>query len=287
METKMNKFFASASVAAIILGFGSAAQAQTLSNTIGQPVIDQMSQFENGNWINRAINTAAIDGSVNIIGIPNIEESSSISGAIDVGLGAGIDLEGSGIDITNPLAGAIELGVDVNAHLKANVSIEETSKVGGAIVKSTDVIKTVAAGAVNTGHIATAVSAASDSSSTTANISLSDLKYVNGEVSQASASTSNTAAEALAAEGTFASLGNLSVGISQTVASSSSGPAMGVYAVNEAFNNADINGSVNILSNGTDLAGISTVAAGAVNTGTISLGFDGAALNSAINGGGN
>ncbi|HHV68569.1 hypothetical protein L614_004200000070 [Ochrobactrum sp. J50] len=283
----MNKFFASASVAAIILGFGSAAQAQTLSNTIGQPVIDQMSQFENGNWINRAINTAAIDGSVNIIGIPNIEESSSISGAIDVGLGAGIDLEGSGIDITNPLAGAIELGVDVNAHLKANVSIEETSKVGGAIVKSTDVIKTVAAGAVNTGHIATAVSAASDSSSTTANISLSDLKYVNGEVSQASASTSNTAAEALAAEGTFASLGNLSVGISQTVASSSSGPAMGVYAVNEAFNNADINGSVNILSNGTDLAGISTVAAGAVNTGTISLGFDGAALNSAINGGGN
>ncbi|NKC23353.1 hypothetical protein HED50_22115 [Ochrobactrum oryzae] len=220
----MNKFFASASVAAIILGFGSAAQAQTLSNTIGQPVIDQMSQFENGNWINRAINTAAIDGSVNIIGIPNIEESSSISGAIDVGLGAGIDLEGSGIDITNPLAGAIELGVDVNAHLKANVSIEETSKVGGAIVKSTDVIKTVAAGAVNTGHIATAVSAASDSSSTTANISLSDLKYVNGEVSQASASTSNTAAEALAAEGTFASLGNLSVGISQTVASSSSGP---------------------------------------------------------------
>lgn len=283
----MNKFFASASVAAIILGFGSAAQAQTLSNTIGQPVIDQMSQFENGNWINRAINTAAIDGSVNIIGIPNIEESSSISGAIDVGLGAGIDLEGSGIDITNPLAGAIELGVDVNAHLKANVSIEETSKVGGAIVKSTDVIKTVAAGAVNTGHIATAVSSASDSSSTTANISLSDLKYVNGEVSQASASTSNTAAEALAAEGTFASLGNLSVGISQTVASSSSGPAMGVYAVNEAFNNADINGSVNILSNGTDLAGISTVAAGAVNTGTISLGFDGAALNSAINGGGN
>lgn len=283
----MNKFFASASVAAIILGFGSAAQAQTLSNTIGQPVIDQMSQFENGNWINRAINTAAIDGSVNIIGIPNIEESSSISGAIDVGLGAGIDLEGSGIDITKPLAGAIELGVDVNAHLKANVSIEETSKVGGAIVKSTDVIKTVAAGAVNTGHIATAVSAASDSSSTTANISLSDLKYVNGEVSQASASTSNTAAEALAAEGTFASLGNLSVGISQTVASSSSGPAMGVYAVNEAFNNADINGSVNILSNGTDLAGISTVAAGAVNTGTISLGFDGAALNSAINGGGN
>ncbi len=49
METKMNKFLASASVAAIILGIGSAAQAQSLSKTIGQPVIDQMSQFENGN----------------------------------------------------------------------------------------------------------------------------------------------------------------------------------------------------------------------------------------------
>lgn len=283
----MNKFLASASVATIILGIGSAAQAQNLSNTIGQPVIDQMSQFENGNWINRAINTAEIDGSVNIIGIPNIEESSSISGAIDVGLGVGIDLEGSGIDISNPLAGSVQLGVDVNGHLRANVSIEETSKVGGAIVKSTDVIKTVAAGAVNTGHIASAVAATSDTSSTTSNISLTDLKYVNGEVSQASASTSNTAAEALAAEGTFASLGSLSASTNQTVASSTSGPAMGVYAVNEAFNNADINGSVNILGNGTDLAGISTVAAGAVNTGTISLGFDGAGLNSAINGGGN
>lgn len=276
----MNKFLASASVATIILGIGSAAQAQNLSNTIGQPVIDQMSQFENGNWINRAINTAEIDGSVNIIGIPNIEESSSISGAIDVGLGVGID-------ISNPLAGSVQLGVDVNGHLRANVSIEETSKVGGAIVKSTDVIKTVAAGAVNTGHIASAVAATSDTSSTTSNISLTDLKYVNGEVSQASASTSNTAAEALAAEGTFASLGSLSASTNQTVASSTSGPAMGVYAVNEAFNNADINGSVNILGNGTDLAGISTVAAGAVNTGTISLGFDGAGLNSAINGGGN
>jgi hypothetical protein len=284
METKMNKFLASASVAAIILGIGSAAQAQSLSKTIGQPVIDQMSQFENGNWINRAINTSEIDGSVNIIGVPNFNESSSISGAVDIGVAGDVDIQGSLVD---PAAAAAQVKAAVNAHLLANVDIDEASSIGGAIVKSTDVIKTVAAGAVNTGHIATAVSAASNSSSTTANISLTDLKYLDGEVSQASASTSSTAADALAAEGTFASLGNLSVGINQTVASSTSGPAMGVYAVNEAFNNADINGSVNILSNGTDLAGISTVAAGAVNTGTISLGFDGAGLNSAINGGGN
>ncbi|WLF99725.1 MULTISPECIES: hypothetical protein [Brucella] len=280
----MNKFLASASVAAIILGIGSAAQAQSLSKTIGQPVIDQMSQFENGNWINRAINTSEIDGSVNIIGVPNFNESSSISGAVDIGVAGDVDIQGSLVD---PAAAAAQVKAAVNAHLLANVDIDEASSIGGAIVKSTDVIKTVAAGAVNTGHIATAVSAASNSSSTTANISLTDLKYLDGEVSQASASTSSTAADALAAEGTFASLGNLSVGINQTVASSTSGPAMGVYAVNEAFNNADINGSVNILSNGTDLAGISTVAAGAVNTGTISLGFDGAGLNSAINGGGN
>ncbi|MBM7328008.1 hypothetical protein JS562_33740 [Agrobacterium sp. S2] len=280
----MNKFLASASVAAIILGIGSAAQAQSLSKTIGQPVIDQMSQFENGNWINRAINTSEIDGSVNIIGVPNFNESSSISGAVDIGVAGDVDIQGSLVD---PAAAAAQVKAAVNAHLLANVDIDEASSIGGAIVKSTDVIKTVAAGAVNTGHIATAVSAASNSSSTTANISLTDLKYLDGEVSQASASTSSTAADALAAEGTFASLGNLSVGINQTVASSTSGPAIGVYAVNEAFNNADINGSVNILSNGTDLAGISTVAAGAVNTGTISLGFDGAGLNSAINGGGN
>jgi len=221
---------------------------------------------------------------VNIIGVPNFNESSSISGAVDIGVAGDVDIQGSLVD---PAAAAAQVKAAVNAHLLANVDIDEASSIGGAIVKSTDVIKTVAAGAVNTGHIATAVSAASNSSSTTANISLTDLKYLDGEVSQASASTSSTAADALAAEGTFASLGNLSVGINQTVASSTSGPAMGVYAVNEAFNNADINGSVNILSNGTDLAGISTVAAGAVNTGTISLGFDGAGLNSAINGGGN
>ncbi|GLU29716.1 MULTISPECIES: hypothetical protein [Brucella/Ochrobactrum group] len=283
----MKKFLVSTSTAMLLLGVGTASNAQTLSDTIGQPVIDQMRQFENGNWINRAVNTGEIDGSVNIIGVPNFEATREISGSIDTGLSAGVDLEAVSVDITNPLASGIELGVDVDAHLKANVSLEETVKIGGAIVKSTEVIKTVAAGAVNTGHIATAVSAANTSTTTSMEVSLTDLKYLDGEVSQASASTSSTAAEALAADGTFASLGNLSLGINNTVASSTSGPALGVYAVNEAFNNADINGSVNILSNGTDLAGISTVAAGAVNTGTISLGFDGAALNSALNGGGN
>lgn len=283
----MKKFLVSTSTAMLLLGVGTASNAQTLSDTIGQPVIDQMRQFENGNWINRAVNTGEIDGSVNIIGVPNFEATREISGSIDTGLSAGVDLEAVSVDITNPLASGIELGVDVDAHLKANVSLEETIKFGGAIVKSTEVIKTVAAGAVNTGHIATAVSAANTSTTTSMDVSLTDLKYLDGEVSQASASTSSTAAEALAADGTFASLGNLSFGINNTVASSTSGPALGVYAVNEAFNNADINGSVNILSNGTDLAGISTVAAGAVNTGTISLGFDGAALNSALNGGGN
>lgn len=283
----MKKFLVSTSTAMLFLGVGTASNAQTLSDTIGQPVIDQMRQFENGNWINRAVNTGEIDGSVNIIGVPNFEATREISGSIDTGLSAGVDLEAVSVDITNPLASGIELGVDVDAHLKANVSLEETVKIGGAIVKSTEVIKTVAAGAVNTGHIATGVSAANTSTTTSMEVSLTDLKYLDGEVSQASASTSSTAAEALAADGTFASLGNLSLGINNTVASSTSGPALGVYAVNEAFNNADINGSVNILSNGTDLAGISTVAAGAVNTGTISLGFDGAALNSALNGGGN
>lgn len=282
----MNKFLTSASIAALIIGISGAANAQNLSDTIGQPIIDQMSGFQEANLINRAINNADINGSVNIVVLPNIDNSSSVSGAVDIGLAAGLTLEGSGVDIANPLGGALELAVGLDAHLKANVSLVQNATSGGAIVKSTDVIKTVAAGAINTGNIATAVSSASEASSTVANISLSDLTYLDGEVSHASASTSNTSAEALAAIGTYASLSGLNVDLQSSTSSASSGPASGVYAVNEAFNSGNINGSVNILSNGTDLAGISTVAAGALNTGTISLGFDGAALNSAINGGG-
>src|SRR5690606_28237021 len=163
--------------------------------------------------------------------------------------------------------------IEIDQHLLANVSIEESTKIGGAIVASTAEIKTVAAGAVNTGHIASAAATSVNETNIGLNVSLSDLTYVDGEVSQAAAATSQTSSEAFSAEGTFASLGNLSVGLNASVSESTSGPALNVYAVNEAFNNADINGSVNILSNGTDLAGISTVAAGAVNTGTTSLGF--------------
>jgi len=281
----MKLLLCSASVLAVAFSMTSLAKADNLSDTIGQPIIDQMSEFSNGNLINRAINSAAINGSVNIVGLPNSEQSLAISGAVDIGLSGNVGLEGTNIDLTDLTVGAGDLAIDVDSHLRANVALEATSNIGGAIIKSTDVIKTVAAGAVNTGHIATALATTSDSTSGSLGINLGDLAYANGEISQASASTSSTAAEALAAEGTFASLGSLSVDLNAQVASSTSGPALGVYAVNEAFNNADINGSVNILGNGTDLAGISTVAAGAVNTGTISLGFDGAALNSAINGG--
>lgn len=279
------KLLCTASVLAVGLGVASTASAQSLSDTIGQPVIDQMQQFSDGNWINRAINTGEIDGSVNIIGVPNIETSSSISGAVDIGIDVGLGLEGSGVDLSNPLGGAIELDANLHGHLLANVSIEESTKIGGAVVASTAEIKTVAAGAVNTGHIASAAATSVNNTNIGLDFGLSDLTYVDGEVSQAAAATSQTSSEAFAADGTFASLGNLSVGLNASVSQSTSGPALNVYAVNEAFNNADINGSVNILSNGTDLAGIATVAAGAVNTGTTSLGFNGAALNNAINGG--
>src|SRR5690606_7696056 len=95
------KFLCTASVLAVGLGVASTASAQSLSDTIGQPVIDQMQQFSDGNWINRAINTGEIDGSVNIISVPNIETSSSISGAVDIGIDVGLGLEGSGVDLSN------------------------------------------------------------------------------------------------------------------------------------------------------------------------------------------
>jgi len=267
--------------AVLALGVVSPAAADSLSQSIGNPIIEQMEGFDTGNWINRAVNANAIDASVNINAFPNIESSNSFESAVNIGIAVNIDAEGSG----TLLSGAGITGFVGNGHLLADVSAENSFSFGNAIVASTEEIKTVAAGAINTGHIASVASAGSSQGNFAMGGSLSDLTYLNGEASSAAAATTNTSAEAFSGKGQYASLGGLSASASGAFAEASSGPATGVYAVNEAFNNATINGSVDIISNGTALAGISTLAAGALNTGSISFGFDGAALNSAINGG--
>jgi len=268
--------------AVLALGVVSPAAAQSLSDAIGQPVIDQMRQYTTGNWVNRAINVAPIDASVDITANHNIEQVNIGHTTTDIGDTLNTRQESSSVN--GVIAGILNITEDSAYSVTSNY-VEARTYTGGAIVASTAEISTVAAGAINTGHIASVGTAASSKDSFSFDGSLDDLTYLDGEVSSAAASTTNTSAEAFGGSGVYASLGGLNLSSSMEFASASSGPAAGVYAVNEAYNNAGINGSVSIIANGTDLAGISSLAAGALNTGSISFGFDGAALNSAINGG--
>jgi len=268
--------------AVLALGVVSPAAAQSLSDAIGQPVIDQMRQYTTGNWVNRAINVAPIDASVDITANHNIEQVNIGHTTTDIGDTLNTRQESSSVN--GVIAGILNITEDSAYSVTSNY-VEARTYTGGAIVASTAEISTVAAGAINTGHIASVGTAASSKDSFSFDGSLDDLTYLDGQVSSAAASTTNTSAEAFGGSGVYASLGGLNLSSSMEFASASSGPAAGVYAVNEAYNNAGINGSVSIIANGTDLAGISSLAAGALNTGSISFGFDGAALNSAINGG--
>jgi len=278
---KIRSLYITTAVACVLGGISPVA-AQSLSDAVGTDVISQMGAFQTGNWVNRAINIGEIDASVNITAFPNLETVDISHDVRDIGDTTAARTEVS--YVTGNVAGTLNVS-DSTAHSVINTFTESRTVIGGAVVGSSAEIKTVAAGAINTGHIAAAASSDSATTSGSFDGSLEDLTYLDGEVSSATASTTNTSAEAFAGDGVYASLGGASLSSSFQSSMSSSNIATGVYAVNEAFNNASINGSVSIVANGTDLAGISTLAAGALNTGSLSLGFDGAALNSAINGG--
>jgi len=145
-------------------------------------------------------------------------------------------------------------------------------------IASTAPITTTVLGAVNTGDIASiANSAAVTATSSTSNTTFA----VSGSVTSASesaANTSNTAASAAAASGITLALQGPTSTVSNTLSTLASGPLTDVYAANRAYNAADINGRVVAAGNSIGLAGVETTVLGAVNTGTISQGFDGSAF---------
>ncbi|WP_185983155.1 hypothetical protein [Aureimonas mangrovi] len=284
----MKKVLLGGASALAFLALGSAAQAQSLSDTIGAGLIDLQGEFATGNYINESINIAAIDGSVNLIGTGLTAATNIDLGTLNVdadllieaAVGAGLDLEVileliEGGDISGLLALAVAAGIDLDLGLGLDLgSIVADTQVGGTISSAAE-IATLAVGAVNTGDIATGVSTVTAAtSSDTFTAVTGAIEFSSDEVSSA-ANTSTTAASAAASQVSF-SAGPATVAAISTAADfSSSGPLAGVYATNRAFNIADINGSVTAAANQIDLTGVSTLAVGAVNTGSIALGLEG------------
>ncbi len=185
------------------------------------------------------------------------------SGPID----ASVDAGGGAAAVTESLdaSGAVAIDIDGgvitgDAEGAASVAVSFGESLETASVDVGD-IETMAVGAVNEGDIASAPS---------------EVEFgafgSEGTFSESAAEAKHTAASA--SYGSFEASGAFF---------EASGPASGVFASNFAYNNAPINASVDLgpLANAD---GISTMAAGAVNTGTISMGFDGSAFNSAVNG---
>ncbi|WP_062012292.1 hypothetical protein [Aureimonas sp. AU4] len=260
---------------ALVMGLASigGAQAQSLGAAIGDNLLGLQATFSNGNWVNDSINIGAINGAVTL-GQAGLDTATSV----DLGsINANIQGAASGaVSVVPPvlaLAGATDIAVGIDLGSVAT----RAATVGG--IASSAAIETVVVGAVNTGDIASAVQNSTLRASNSTIASTGSLATtVSGSASSA-ASTTNTASSSAANSVNSVNFQGPSTTITAATEALSSGPLQDVYAANRAFNGGAILGSVTAVANNMDLAGIGTTVVGAVNTGTISLGFDGSALN--------
>ncbi|MBB3949286.1 hypothetical protein [Aureimonas jatrophae] len=260
---------------ALVMGLASigGAQAQSLGAVIGDNLVGLQATFANGNWVNDSINIGTINGAVTL-GQAGLDTATEVDlGAINVGVQGAASGAISVLPPLLSLSGAAEVGLGIDLG-----SVATRAATAGEIASSA-AIETVVVGAVNTGDIASAVqnSALRASNSTTASTG-SLATTISGSASSA-ASTTNTASSSAASSVNSVDFQGPSTTITAATEALSSGPLADVYAANRAFNGGTILGSVTAVANNMDLAGIGTTVVGAVNTGTISLGFDGSALN--------
>jgi len=257
---------------ATVPGANGTAILPSVSDVVGGAITGLQNNFGNGNWLNEAYNIGDIDGSVTLgqVGAEAINR-------VDLGrVQANVQASGAGAVVVLPpaagTAGAVQAALDVDLG-----AIETIVRNTGGI-SSTLPIKTTVLGAVNTGDIA----AIGTSAAATANSSTSTTAFtVSGSVNSASesaANTSNTAASAAASSDITLALQGPTSTITNTLSTLQSGPLTDVYAANRAYNAADINGRVVAAGNSIGLAGVETTVLGAVNTGTISQGFNGSAF---------
>lgn len=249
------------------------AQAQSLSDAIGANLIGLQGTFANGNWANQAVNIGPINGSV-VLGQAGLETITNIDGPtlnvnVEGALGGGLALVPPALAVA--AAAELQVGVDLGA---ASQTIRTIGGIGSASTITTTVV-----GAVNTGDIASAVSSSAGRVSTSTSSSAGSISSSVGSVAQAAANTSNTASSATASQLTSLTVNGPSSVVTAATEALTSGPLLDVYANNTAYNIGPIAGNVAAIANNMSLNGIGTTVVGAVNTGTISMGFDGSALN--------
>ncbi len=262
---------------ALVMGLASisGAQAQALpalQDTLGANLLGLQASFGNGNWVNEAINIGAINGAV-VLGQAGVEtitnvDLPTVSLDIEGAAGAGATV----LPAVAAIAGAAEIGLDVSLG-----QVDSTVRTIGGIA-SDAAISTTVLGAVNTGDVASIGSAAANRA--TASTTLSTGSTLNSVTAAASAAanTSNTASSSAASETIVAAVTGPSTTITNSIEQLYNGPLQDVYANNRAFNVGAITGSVAAVANNMDLAGVTTTVLGAVNTGTISMGYSGAAF---------
>ncbi|WP_062208069.1 hypothetical protein [Aureimonas sp. AU12] len=263
---------------ALVMGLASVggAQAQSLGATIGGDLLAVQNQFSNGNWVNESINIGAINGAVTLgqagaevitnVDLPNV--------ALNIEAASGL-----GVAVLPPalaLANAGEIGLNVDLGSVAS----QVRTLGG--IDSLSEIKTTVVGAVNTGDIASAVSTVSAATSNSTTLDTGSISATVSSSAQAAANTSNTASSSAASQLASLDLQGPSSTVTTATEALVSGPLLDVYATNRAFNSGPITGSVTGIANDMNLNGISTTVVGAVNTGTISQGFNGAAFAASL-----
>jgi len=265
-----------ASALALSLASAGGANAQavvpSLTDSLGAGLLGLQSQFSNGNWVNEAVNIGAINGAV-VLGQAGAETITSVDLptvdlAIEAAAGAGI--------VTVPLLGSIAGAGEVGLNVDLGSVDQEIRTIGG--IASSEEISTTVLGAVNTGDIASVGSAAANRASVTTSVSAGSATNSVTAASSAAANTSNTASRATASEELVSAIVGPSTTVTNSVEQLYNGPLQDVYANNRAYNVGAITGSVVGLANNMDLAGVSTTVLGAVNTGTISMGYSGAAF---------
>ena len=253
-----------ASALAAITMIGQAAQAQSLQDVLGPNVTDLLGKYEDGSFSNLAVNTGAIDASINasadqsaLGGSLNLtikgseaaqdasnaaEESASSSASSSSSNGAGATSANAEQAASEAASNAQSSASSSSFEASLDISVEPMD-----VRQSLGDVSTTAIGALNSGDINLVPE--------TAELGLEG----SVTVSASSAEATDTAAEA------EAFYGNLDLDVDYAYQG-----VPDVTAMNLAYNIADINGSVTLDGLGAD--SIATTAIGAANFGSITVG---------------
>lgn len=261
----MKKYTLLGGVALAAVTLAVPAQAQSLEAELGTGIIDLLGQYEDGSFANIAVNTAAIDASVNATaeqvaygGSLSLDVSASEASEAASNAAAENATSASSSSSEDFLGNTSSAAEQSSSSAASNAASEASSSSFAAslditvepenITASLGDVSTSAVGAVNAGDI---------------NIVTPETAEFGLEGSATLSSSSAAATTTSAAATAF--YGNLELDVDYAYQG-----IPDVTAMNIAYNEATINGSVNLTGLGAD--SISTSALGAANLGTITVG---------------